>query len=78
MSGEIASQSDPRGWFDGNQWAAVEKLRAEDAQTIWRLTQRIQELEGVLVYVRNFLPQPLKDRAEAILWPANREGPSNG
>jgi len=62
--------------LDGNTVAYIERLRAEDAQKIWRLTQRIQALEGCLVYVRNFLPHPLKDQAEAILWPENRQDPS--
>lgn len=59
--------------FNGSQWAALEKLRAADAQTIHRLLVRIQELEGCLVYVRNFLPTPVKEQAEAILFCDERE-----
>lgn len=59
--------------FNGSQWAAVERLRAADAQTIHGLLIRIQELEGCLVYVRNFLPAPLKQQAEAILFYDGRE-----
>lgn len=77
MSEDLSPLIDPKSWFDGNQWSAVEKLRAVDAQEIWRLQRRIQELEGCLVYVRNFLPAPLKAHAEAILWPENRQDPSN-
>jgi hypothetical protein len=73
---DLTTQGDPRSWFNSNQWAAVEKLRAEDAQEIWRLRLRIQVLEGCLVYSRNFLPAALKAQAEEILWPANRHDPS--
>ena len=73
--GDFVSQGDPKNWFNGNQWAAVEKMRAEDAQEIWRLRRRIQSLEGCLVYARNFLPQPLRAQAEEILWSENRQDP---
>lgn len=61
--------ANPSAWFTGDQWAIVEKLRAEDAQTMHKLRRRIQDLEGVMVYHRNFLPEPLKAQAEAILFP---------
>jgi hypothetical protein len=77
MNESPVSQADPKSWFNGNQWAAVEKMRAEDAQEIYRLRRRIESLEGCLIYSRNFLPQPLKAQAEEILWPANRQDPSS-
>jgi hypothetical protein len=77
MNESLVSQGDPKSWFNGNQWAAVEKMRAEDAQEIYWLRRRIEALESCLVYSRNFLPQPLKAQAEEILWPANRQDPSS-
>jgi hypothetical protein len=36
---------------------------------LWR---RIMDLEACLVYVENFLPPALKQHAEEVLWPSNR------
>jgi hypothetical protein len=61
---------------DNQQWAELEKARAEDQQLIHRLRRRVQALEGCLVYAKNFLPKPLKEQAEEILFPHGEQDPS--
>lgn len=46
-------------------------------ETDLALLCRIQDLEACLVYVRNFLPEPLKKHCEEVLWPPNRSDPSS-
>lgn len=36
------------------------------------LRRRIMDLEACLMYVRNFLPAPLKQHTEEVLWPSNK------
>jgi hypothetical protein len=60
---ELSSQNDPDNWFDEHQKLLIEQYYLAP------LRQRIQDLEGQLVYCRNFLPQSLKQTAEEVLWP---------
>lgn len=52
-------------WRDQVEPAIATQIENE----IGDLRQRIMRLEGALVYVKNFLPTPLKEHAEAALWP---------
>lgn len=53
----------------------IDSLEDRD-KVIIELCHRVTELEGCLVYVRNFLPAPLKLHAESILWPQKNNLPS--
>ena len=46
-----------------------EQSATDEAMELHRLRRRIMDLEECLVYARNFLPAPLKEQAEKVLWP---------
>jgi hypothetical protein len=55
-------------------------LDSEQIQTseelLHELRVRIMELEGCLVYVKEFLPKPLKERCEDVLWTDKKPNPT--
>ena len=48
-------------------------MKTMNDQQILELQQRIMALESVLVYVRNFLPLPLKAQCDQVLWPQSQQ-----
>jgi hypothetical protein len=49
-----------------------------DEEDLAALANRVMALEACLVYVRNFLPEPLKRHAEETLWPDQTQSHSTG
>jgi len=46
-----------------------EQSATDEEMELHRLRRRVMDLERWLVYVRNFLPAPLKKHVEDVLWP---------